>query len=214
MTVRRTRIKVCGITRLEDAKTAVAAGADALGFIFVETSPRHSDPELVREIIRQLPPFVDTVGVFVDADPIHVEEIAQFCRLDLVQLHGSESPGYCSSLAVGVVKAFRVGPGFSDSLLSPYAESARAFLLDTYDPAMAGGTGKSFDWDLVQELGATRPLILAGGLNPENVARAIERVRPYAVDVNSGVESAPGRKDMVRLERFVRLVRETDACLS
>ena len=180
----------------------------------MDTSPRNSDPELVREIIRRLPPFVDAVGVFVDEEPTHLEEIAQFCRLDLVQLHGCESPGYCSSLAVGVVKAFRVGPGFGASDLIPYAERVRAFLLDTYHPEIAGGTGQTFDWGVVQELAATRPVILAGGLNPENVGSAIERVRPYGVDVNSGVESAPGRKDMVRIERFVRLVRETDARLS
>ena len=214
MTVLRTRIKVCGITGLEDARAAVAAGADALGFIFVEQSPRNSDPEQVREIVRQLPPFVDAVGVFVDADTIRVEEIAQFCRLDLVQLHGSEPPDYCRHLSIGVVKALRVGPDFSSGQFSPYAESVRAFLLDTYHPEMAGGTGKTFDWDLARELASSRPIILAGGLKPENIAMAIEKVRPYAVDVNSGVESSPGRKDTEKLERFVRLVRETDVRLS
>jgi phosphoribosylanthranilate isomerase len=215
MTVLRTRIKVCGITGLDDARSAVAAGADALGFIFVEQSPRHSDPERVREIVRRLPPFVNAVGVFVDADPTHVEEIAHYCRLDLVQLHGSESPDYCRNLSIGVVKAFRVGPGFSASHLVPYVEGVRAFLLDTYHPEMAGGTGKTFDWDLLRGIGAvSRPVILAGGLKPENVVSAIERVRPYAVDVNSGVEWAPGRKDAERIERFVRLVREADSRLS
>jgi phosphoribosylanthranilate isomerase len=215
MAVGRTRIKVCGITGIDDARAAVAAGADALGFIFVDQSPRNTDPELVRDIVRRLPPFVDAVGVFVDADPIRVAEIAQFCRLNLVQLHGNEPPDYCLNLKVGVVKAFRVGPGFSAGQLAPYAEGVRAFLLDTYHPEMAGGTGKTFDWNLVRELGtAPRPVILAGGLKPENVAMAIEQVRPYAVDVNSGVESSPGRKDTERLERFVRLVRETDIRLT
>jgi len=214
MTVLRTRIKICGITGLEDAAAAVAAGADALGFIFVEQSPRSCDPELVREIVRCVPPFVDAVGVFVDENPTRVEEIAQFCRLNLVQLHGSESPEYCRNLPVDKVKAFRVGPGFSADQLLPYVEQVRAFLLDTYHPEMAGGTGKTFDWDLVQELGVSRPIILAGGLKPENVADAIERVRPYAVDVNSGVETTPGSKDTEKIERFVRLVRETDACIT
>jgi len=210
----RTRIKVCGITRPEDAVAAVEAGVDGLGFIFVEKSPRNIDPEQAREIIRLLPPFVDAVGVFVDAEATVVEEIAHYCRLTLVQLHGNESPGYCRNLPFSVVKAFRIGADFDGTAFGPYEDSVRGFLLDTYHKDMEGGTGETFDWALVQQLEPARPVILAGGLNPENAAAAIERVRPYAVDVNSGVESAPGRKDSVRLEQFIRQVRATDAQLS
>ena len=210
----RTRIKVCGITRPEDALAAVEAGVDGLGFIFVEKSPRNIDPEQAREIIRLLPPFVDAVGVFVDAEATVVEEIAHYCRLTLVQLHGNESPGYCRNLPLSAVKAFRVGADFDGTAFVPYESCVSGFLLDTYHKDMAGGTGETFDWALVQQLEPARPVILAGGLNPENAAAAIEQVRPYAVDVNSGVESAPGRKDMVRLEQFIRQVRETDAKFS
>ena len=210
----RTRIKLCGITRPEDAMAAVEAGVDGLGFIFVEKSPRNIDPEQAREIIRLLPPFVDAIGVFVDAEATVVEEIAHYCRLTLVQLHGNEAPGYCRNLPLSVVKAFRVGADFDGTAFVPYEDCVRGVLLDTYHKDMAGGTGETFDWALVQQLEPAQPVILAGGLNPENVAAAIEQVRPYAVDVNSGVESAPGRKDLVRLEQFIRQVRETDAKLS
>ena len=203
----RTRIKVCGITRPEDALAAVEAGVDGLGFIFVEKSPRNIDPEQAREIIRLLPPFVD-------AEETVVEEITHYCRLTLVQLHGNESPRYCSNLPFSVVKAFRIGADFDGTAFVPYEDCVRGVLLDTYHKDMAGGTGETFDWALVQQLEPAQPVILAGGLNPENVAAAIEQVRPYAVDVNSGVESAPGRKDLVRLEQFIRQVRETDAKLS
>ena len=210
----RTRIKVCGITRPEDAMAAVEAGVDGLGFIFVEKSPRNIDPEQALEIIRLLPPFVDAVGVFVDAEATVVEEIAHYCRLTLVQLHGDESPRYCRDLPLPVLKAFRVGADFDGTAFVPYEDCVRGFLLDTYHKDMAGGTGETFDWGILQQLEPARPVILAGGLNQENAVAAIERVRPYAVDVNSGVESAPGRKDIVRLEQFVRQVRETDARLS
>lgn len=209
----RTRIKVCGITRPEDALAAVEAGVDGLGFIFVEKSPRNIDPEQARNIIRMLPPFVEAVGVFVDKEVTLVEEIAHYCGLTLIQLHGNESPGYCRTLPLSVVKAFRVGADFDGAAFVPYEDCVRGFLLDTYHKNMAGGTGETFDWDLVQQLKPSRPIILAGGLNPENAGAAIERVRPYAVDVNSGIESAPGRKNRARLEQFIRRVRETDANL-
>jgi phosphoribosylanthranilate isomerase len=193
---------------------AVEAGVDGLGFIFVEKSPRNIDPEQALEIIRLLPPFVDAVGVFVDAEATVVEEIAHYCRLTLVQLHGDESPRYCRDLPLPVLKAFRVGADFDGTAFVPYEDCVRGFLLDTYHKDMAGGTGETFDWGILQQLEPARPVILAGGLKQENAVAAIELVRPYAVDVNSGVESAPGRKDIVRLEQFVRQVRETDARLS
>ena len=185
----RTRIKVCGITRPEDALAAVEAGVDGLGFIFVEKSPRNIGPEQAREIIRLLPPFIDAVGVFVDAEATAVEEIAHYCRLSMVQLHGNESPGYCRDLPLSVVKAFRVGGDFDGTALAPYDVCVRGFLLDTFHKEMAGGTGETFDWALVQQLAPARPVILAGGLNPENVKQSAEYVKPYAVDVCSGVRT-------------------------
>lgn len=209
----RTRIKVCGITELEDAEAAVAAGADALGFIFVEKSARNIPPEKAREIIRQLPPFVSPVGVFVDEDPTLVVEIAQYCKLALVQLHGTESPGYCSSLPFRVIKSYAVRPESGEGALAPYAGIVQGFLLDTYHREMAGGTGKIFDWDLVRKIDPPGPVILAGGLSPENIEAAISQVRPFGVDVNSGVEMEPGRKDIEKLKVFIERVREIDSRL-
>ncbi len=206
----RTRIKVCGITDPVDAAAAVAAGVDSLGFIFAH-SPRRVDPDRAREIIRQLPPMVDAVGVFVDKDPREVEELVQYCRLTMVQLHGAESPGYCRDLSLRVVKSFRVGPRSTAADLAPYQGAVAGFLLDTYRQGVAGGTGAVFDWDLVARVAPPGPVILAGGLDPDNVAEAIRRVHPFAVDVNSGVEHAPGIKDHDKLNRFVAVVRNSDA---
>ncbi|MCF6291546.1 MAG: phosphoribosylanthranilate isomerase [Desulfobacterales bacterium] len=209
----RTRIKVCGITDPADAAAAVAAGVDSLGFIFAD-SPRRVEPDLARDIIRYLPPMVDAVGVFVDKDLREVEEIIQYCRLTMVQLHGAESPGYCRGLSIRVVKSFRIGPHSTAADLAPYEGAVAGFLLDTYRQGVAGGTGAVFDWDLVEKVAPPGPVILAGGLDPDNVAEAVHRVRPFAVDVNSGVEYAPGRKDHDLLNRFVALVRNTDATLA
>ncbi len=207
------RIKVCGITRLQDALAAVAAGVDALGFIFFERSPRAVSPEDARVIIEHLPPFVDTVGVFVDREPSEVEEIVQFCRLGYVQLHGQESPKYCERLArltapCQLIKALRLGgPAVTPEEVAPYARHVKGFLLDTWKQGMAGGTGTSFDWSLVRTLNLQRPFILAGGLDPESVVAAIEAAHPYGVDINSGVESAPGIKDPDRIIELVRAIR-------
>ena len=209
----RTRIKVCGITDPVDAKAAVAAGVDSLGFIFAE-SPRQVDPDRAREIIRHLPPMVDAVGVFVDQDPQEVEEIVQYCKLTMVQLHGAESPEYCRGLSLRVVKSFRVGPHSTAADLAPYEGAVAGFLLDTYRQGVAGGTGAVFDWDLVAKVAPPGPVILAGGLDPDNVAEAVRLVHPFAVDVNSGVESAPGIKDHDKLNRFVAVVRNTDGALA
>jgi phosphoribosylanthranilate isomerase len=210
----RTRIKVCGITTLEDARLAVAAGADALGFIFVEQSPRLVNPDIVRAISEQLPPFVNSVGVFRDEKVEVVEEIVSYCSLALVQLHGAETPEYCGSLSCRVIKSFAMHPGMNREEPAPYAEVANAFLLDTYHMDLAGGTGKAFDWKLVDELKPPGPVILAGGLNPENVGEAIRQVKPFAVDVNSGVEYQPGRKDSDKLKNFVHEVRKADELAS
>ncbi len=206
----RTRIKVCGITNLEDARVAVAAGADGLGFIFVEQSPRLVEPDMVRAITAELPPFVERVGVFCNEEIEVVQEIVHYCRLSLVQLHGAESPEYCGKISCRVIKSFGVRPETDYQELAGYAEVASAFLLDTYHKKMAGGTGMIFDWQLVEQIKPPGPVILAGGLTSENVGAAIRQVKPFAVDVNSGVEYQPGRKDADKLKSFVHAVREAD----
>lgn len=212
----KTRIKVCGITTAEDAKKAIEIGVDAVGFIFVESSPRYVSPERAKEIITQLPPFVHYVGVFVDKDPVEVQEIIEYCGLSYVQLHGSEDAEYCRKLAYEatpchLIKAFRVGSHTRSEEFLPYVESVKGFLLDTYVQGQEGGTGKPFDWSIVKSLELRLPVILAGGLNPENVDEAVRSVRPFAIDVNSGVEVEPGRKDLVKLRKLVRTVNAVDA---
>lgn len=211
----RTRVKMCGITNSYDAEEGVRAGVDALGFIFVEESPRHVSPENARGIIANLPPFVDCVGVFVDRDPKEVEEIIAYCGLSYAQLHGSEDPKYCERLArltapCKVIKAFRVGGETDGDLFDPYNDVAQGFLLDTYSKGIAGGTGMVFDWQIIDRLRLQLPLILAGGLNPDNVREAIRQVRPFAIDVNSGVERTPGMKDEKKLLAFMEQVRLAD----
>jgi len=206
----RTRIKVCGITCQEDARAAVAAGADGLGFIFVEQSPRLVEPDMVRAITGELPPFVDCVGVFRDEKIEVVEEIIHYCRLSTVQLHGSESPDYCRNISCKVIKSFSIRPESDSEELAVYADVVSGFLLDTYHKHMAGGTGMAFDWKLVEQVKPPGPFILAGGLTSENVEEAIRQVKPYAVDVNSGVEYQPGRKDTDKLKSFAHEVRKAD----
>ncbi|MDH3360267.1 MAG: phosphoribosylanthranilate isomerase [Desulfobulbaceae bacterium] len=210
----RTRIKVCGMTDIAEASGLVAAGVDALGFIFVEKSPRNIEPEKAREIIASLPPFVDAVGVFVDQDRDVVDDIVKYCGLTMVQLHGSESPQYCETVNARVVKSFSIRPDveFSDTnpFYDPYLEVVSGILLDTYHEKLAGGTGKTFDWELIKQCRPAAPLVLAGGLTPENIADAIRQVRPFAVDVNSGVEISPGVKDVGAVERLVETVRVID----
>ena len=189
------KVKICGITNTDDAVMAVDMGADALGFIFAE-SPRQVSPETARHIIQNLPPFVRTVGVFVDEDRVSIRDIMGFCRLDMVQLHGSESPAFCGEFTPRAVKAFRLKDASSLSSMESYRGYVRAFLLDTYQEGIAGGTGATFDWALARK---TRdfgmPVILSGGLGPSNIRQAVTTVQPYAVDVNSGIEKEPGKKD-------------------
>lgn len=205
----RTRIKVCGITRIEDALAAVERGVDALGFIFVESSPRYISPEEVRIITSQLPPFVHCVGVFVDKDPVEIEEIIEYCHLTYVQLHGNEDPDYCEKLAHSaspckIIKAFRVSSDTGPSDFTPYEGIVSGFLLDTYVKDQEGGTGQTFDWRMIESLQLQLPIVLAGGIEPQNVVEAIEAVKPFAVDVNSGVEEKPGKKDIQKLETLLR----------
>ena len=200
------KVKICGITSREDALTAVDAGADALGFVFYDKSPRHISPERAAGIIACLPPFVQAVGLFVDQVADVVNSIADRCGLDIIQLHGDETPEQCRAVRRRVIKAFRVKDVTTLDALSQYQVSG--FLLDAWSPAAYGGTGKTFNWDIAAE--AVRSgyhVILAGGLTPATVAGAVMQVRPYGVDVSSGVESAPGVKDATKVVQFIEQVR-------
>jgi phosphoribosylanthranilate isomerase len=202
----RIKIKVCGITRARDAQLAASLGADAVGFIFAE-SPRRADVKTCREIISLLPPFVDAVGVFVNEDAKKVKEIAAFCRLDWVQLHGNEPPEYCRRLGLKALKVIRVKGSRSIEQMHAYQGVAGGFLLDTYVAGIAGGTGKTFNWDLAVQAKEYGPVILSGGLTPENIRLATETVMPYGVDVSSGVEASPGIKDENRLRELFLNIR-------
>ncbi len=204
------RIKICGITNLEDARLAVELGADALGFIFYPKSPRNVTLEAAREIIAQMPPFVTSVGVFVDEAAAVVQDLAARAGLDWVQVHGQESPEYCRSLGRRVIKGFRIKDAESLFGLEPFRGAVQALLLDTYKTGQVGGTGEIFDWRLAREAKKYGPIILAGGLTPENVAQAITTVQPQAVDTASGTEAAPGKKDPAKLKAFFRAVRESE----
>ena len=196
------KVKICGITNVEDALLAVSAGADAVGFVFHESSPRFVFPEQAGAIIRVLPPFIQVVGLFVNADIGFVNETSDLCGLDLVQLHGDEPPEYCGQVNRRVIKAFRVKDITSLDPLKNYQVSG--YLLDAWSPAAYGGTGMSFNWEVAKVAEKYNPIILAGGLTPENVMSAVEIVAPYAVDVSSGVEAAPGKKDPDKVREFVR----------
>jgi phosphoribosylanthranilate isomerase len=197
------RIKICGIMNKDDALAAAHFGADALGFVFA-TSPRKVSAESAREIIKTLPPFVKTVGVFVDEDPERVASIAATCGLDILQFHGSESVDYCNSFNRRVIKAVRMQSRDELKNLSNYVDVVDGLLLDTYVPNKLGGTGITFDWELAVEARKYGRIILAGGLNPENVAAAIRMVKPYAVDASSGLERSPGVKDHEKMAQFIQ----------
>lgn len=200
------KVKICGITSRAAAHDAIAAGADALGFVFFSASPRAVDEAQVRELVRDLPPFVVRVGLFVNEAPERINRIMQNCQLDLAQLHGDEPPDDFRRLSCRAVKALRVRD--RSSLLAHQDYPGSAVLLDAWCPDRYGGTGARFDWELAATIARQRPVILAGGLTPENVAEAIRIVRPYAVDVSSGVETTPGRKDPIRIQRFIRNVKD------
>lgn len=211
----RILVKICGITSPEDARLAIEAGADAVGFVFFSMSPRQTTVERAAEIGRTLPTTVQRVGVFVDETPEAMARAADAVGLDLLQLHGNESPEALAGLARPVIKAVRVGKGFAHDEALRFAATASGLLVDTRLPGetqLPGGTGVPFDWSLVKGLAERVPfLMLAGGLGPQNVAEAIRAVRPHAVDVSSGVESLPGRKDAEKVRAFVRAVREAEA---
>jgi phosphoribosylanthranilate isomerase len=201
-----TQIKICGITRIEDALCAAASGADAVGFIFHEASPRYIAPERAREIIAALPAELVKVGVFVNRNAEEVVQTVEDCGLDLIQLHGDESPEYCRRFPPEqVIKA--VFPRTPEELPALAAYDVRAFLIDFREADRYGGTGKRADWGLAVRLGKIHPLILAGGLGIENIGEALSAVAPGAVDINSGVERAPGVKDQDRMRRIVAIIR-------
>lgn len=206
-------IKVCGITNPEDALAAVEAGADALGFNFYPASPRYIEPAAAERIVAQLPPFVTPVAVFVNESRVVIQTLAARCDIRTVQLHGDELPADVEALVpLAVVKAFPVGPRFRPQLLQSY-KGCGAFLLDNQMKGKRGGTGKNFDWSKARQAKAFGRIILAGGLRPENVEEAIGTVRPYGVDVCTGVERRPAKKDPRRLREFIRRARAAAAAL-
>jgi phosphoribosylanthranilate isomerase len=199
-------IKICGITNLEDASCAAECGADAVGFNFYPRSPRYLPPERAKEIIDKVPDGITKVGVFVNDDPLKVRETVDFCGLDLIQLHGDESPEYCRQFPASfLIRA--CSPRRESDLRKLSRYPVRAILVDAYDPTCYGGTGKRSDWRLAAMVKETHALILAGGLNVNNIRRAIEIVAPHAVDINSGVERSPGRKDHGKVKAIIELVR-------
>jgi phosphoribosylanthranilate isomerase len=196
------RVKVCGNTRLDDAWAAVECGADALGFIFYPASPRAADPDAVAAIVRELPSFVTTVGVFVNEPVERMNALAEHCRLDRIQLHGQEPYETLAQLNRPGYRARKLrGP---EDVASVLAEPDPMVLLDTYDAGLPGGTGRAFDWSWAREVGRHKRVILAGGLNPDNVARAAGQARPWALDVSSALEARPGVKDHAKIEAFFR----------
>jgi phosphoribosylanthranilate isomerase len=203
------KIKFCGITRLEDAERAVVLGADALGFVFFEGSPRYVDPAAAAEIIRQLPPFVCKVGLFVNLQADRVREIVDATCIDLVQYHGDETPEICAAGPQAWMKAIRVKTDMDIAAESERYRGARAIFLDAYDETAYGGTGRQIDWHSIPR-GLARPVILAGGLTADNVAAAIAAVQPYAVDVSGGIESSKGIKDPAEMQRFIAEVRRLE----
>ncbi|OQW69551.1 MAG: N-(5'-phosphoribosyl)anthranilate isomerase [Proteobacteria bacterium ST_bin12] len=204
----RTRVKICGITRIDDALEAVRCGADAIGLVFYSASPRHVTVQQAQQIVATLPPFVSVVALFVNAAQFEIEAVISTVRVDIVQFHGDETAAECERIKLPYFKAIRVKP---DTNLLQYEvefSSAKALLLDTYSDSAYGGTGHVFDWDLIPK-NMTKPVILAGGLTAENVGLAIEKVKPYAVDISGGVELSKGVKDAKKMADFMQSVRAT-----
>ncbi len=199
------RVKICGITSLDVALAAVEAGADALGFVFAE-SRRRVTPDQARDIIGKLPPFINTVGVFVDEELDSINQIANFCGLDIVQLHGTETPEYCRQVNRPVLKAIKVATAQDLEQIEQYQDLVRGYLLDTLLPGQSGGTGITFPWQLAKAANKYGPIIVAGGLTPDNVSEALAVAEPFGVDVSSGVETA-GTKDLIKIREFINRVR-------
>jgi phosphoribosylanthranilate isomerase len=205
----RTAVKICGVTRVQDALCAARAGAQAIGLVFYRPSPRFVEPDAAAAIVRALPPFVTAVGLFVDAEEAEVRVISARSGVQLLQFHGSESPDFCAQFDRPYMKALRVRPGVDLLQYARDFHTAKALLLDAFQEGLHGGTGAVFDWNLIPQA-LPLPVVLSGGLTPENVGDAIRRVRPAAVDVSSGVEAAKGIKDAGKIAAFVRGVRNED----
>jgi len=202
----RARVKICGITNLDDALASVDAGADALGFVFYKPSPRYIEPNLAAQIIKKLPAFVTSVALFVNETRDEIERIAGLTQIDLLQFHGDESPAFCQEFSRPCIRALRVNNEMDlVSEVEAYAGVVKGVLLDTYVAGVPGGTGAQFDWSLIPDSLACN-IILAGGLDPDNIADAVLRVRPYAVDVSGGVEKAKGLKDISKVRQFIHEV--------
>lgn len=205
----RTRIKICGITREQDLQAAVDVGADALGFVFYAPSPRSLDVAAAASLIARTPAFVTTVALFVDADPDLVETVVERTMVDVLQFHGDEPADYCRNFQRPYIKAVRMKQETDLLDLAKHYGDSQALLTDSFSSGTAGGSGETFDWGQIPQ-GITRPVILAGGLQPDNVAAAITQVRPYAVDVSSGVELEKGIKDAAKMAAFAEAVRKSD----
>lgn len=200
------RVKVCGITNLEDALKVVYYGADAIGFIFHKKSPRYVSPSKARKIIEGLPPFVTPVGVFVNQKERAVRDVCKFTRISTVQFHGDEDTVYCKRFKdFKIIKAFRIGLDFSPMMVNKY--KVDAVLFDAYQEDLYGGTGKTFKWDLIKNEKVNKPVILSGGLNPENIFEGIETIKPFGVDVSSGVEKMPGIKNPKLIRAFFEAIK-------
>ena len=206
----RVRVKICGITRVEDAITAARYGADAIGLVFYKNSPRFVDTGTAKKITHALPPFVSKVGLFVDAARDEVDAILSEVPLDILQFHGNETPEQCNEFTIHYIKAIRMQHDLKINDIACRYSDAMAVLLDTYVEGKQGGTGKTFDWSKIPD-NIEKPLILAGGLTPDNVAGAIHQVSPYAVDVSGGVESAKGIKDENKIAAFIKEVNNAQA---
>lgn len=202
------KVKICGITNLEDASFAIESGADALGFVFYEKSSRYCSPEEAFKISKKLPPFVTIVGLFVNAQKEYIKKILAMNFLSAIQFHGEESADFCEQFKFPYLKTIGVNTELDLLQYSKEFSQAKAFLLDNFDPVQKGGTGKLFDWNLLKNINTIKPLIIAGGLNSENVTSLFNIYTPYAVDVSGGVESAiKGKKDKLKLNKFISVVK-------
>ena len=200
-------VKICGITNLEDAQAAVRSGASALGFIFYDKSPRYIPMETAYQIAADMQGQVPLVGVFVDEILDYVQGVAEEIGLNFIQLHGNETPEYCHKIQLPIIKVFRVSSEFDAGIMNSY--DVHAFLFDSYEKNKRGGTGETFDWNIISDLKTDAPIILSGGLNIANIRSSIDAVLPYAVDVNSGVESRPGKKDKKKMILLFKILKDT-----
>ena len=199
----RTRTKICGITRLEDANASVRAGCDALGFVFYKESPRYIALDAFKVIVKELPPFVTKTGLFVNADPAEIEEAIQSGLVNVLQFHGDETPDFCRQFNFPYIKAVAVSSSVDLIQYAKDFHDAEALLLDAYHEHLKGGTGQTFDWNLIPQ-SLSKPIVLAGGLTVDNVKEAIKKVKPYAVDVSGGVEESKGIKNSLKIQAFIK----------